>query len=178
MRRCLILGSALSWLSDVEAALSLSEFEGVVAAKQAGEKWRGRLDAWVTLHPEYLDTSYRARKQAGLPVDTRIFCHKGGKRVTDILDYLYPAQKSSGSSGLFACKVAQHLGFTHLVLCGIPNDNSAGKIGVGPAWHGAENFKAGWQQALPYLTNVRSMSGWTARLLGSPTTEWLTGEAA
>ena len=42
------------------------------------------------------------------------------------------------------------------------------------AWRAAEAHHKGWHQALPQIKDrARSMSGWTAELLGKPEAEWL-----
>jgi hypothetical protein len=40
-------------------------------------------------------------------------------------------------------------------------------------WHEHGEFVAAWNLVKPRLSNVRSMSGWTAELLGTPTSQWL-----
>jgi hypothetical protein len=178
MRICLVLGSALCLWDDVEAALSLGPVDGVVAAKGAGVVWKGPLDAWVTLHPDRFVKDYRARQKHGYP-DVPVMAahrpHPESKMLNLFLEYKFTEQKSSGSSGLFAVKVAQHIGFTHQVLCGMPLDKQAGKIGMGARWAGAEGFKRGFKEALPHLTNTRSMSGWTAQHLGKPDEQFFRG---
>jgi hypothetical protein len=90
------------------------------------------------------------------------------------MEYKWPDQKRSGSSGLFACRVALSLGFDRLVLCGIPLDRDAGRIDGKQVWNGASSFKQGFLEAMPHLKDTaRSMSGWTATHLGTPTPEWL-----
>lgn len=176
--RCLVLGSALCLHNDVEAALDLSEFDGVVAAKRAGVVWAGELDAWVTLHPERMHKEAHARAERGYPNAKRIYSHitRGPKEVTHQMNYKFAAQRTSGSSGLFAVKVALlELGYNRIVLCGIPMDKTYGRIDDrSPVWTGAEAFKPAFLDVLEELRPyVRSMSGWTAQQFGLPTREWL-----
>ena len=177
-KRCLVLGSALCVWKDVDAALELSEFEGVVAAKRAGVLWRGELDAWVTLHPDRFKRDMEERAMNGYAPAKRVYSHMTEKRypgITHQLQYRFKEQNNSGSSGLFAVKVALELGFTRLVLCGIPLSRKEGKLGFGSRWNNAEMFKRGFKEAFPLIRDyTRSMSGWTAELLGKPTEQWLT----
>jgi hypothetical protein len=178
MSICLVLGSALTMWEDVEAALSLGPVDGIVAAKGAGVVWQGPLDAWVTLHPDRFPKDFKAREAKGYPEAPVMAAHRGhpqARMLNLIMEYKFAEQHSSGSSGLFAVKVAQHIGFTRQVLCGIPLDKKAGKIGVGPHWAGAEGFKRGFKEAKPHLINTRSMSGWTAEFLGKPDEQFFTG---
>lgn len=177
-RRCLIIGSALNWRDDVEAALELSQFEHVVAAKRAGTVWPGKLDAWVFLHPEQVDSEMLLREVYEYPKPTHVVTHAAhskARNATMIMNHLWPGQNISGSSGLFAVKVAQEvLGCDRNVLCGVPIDTSFGKIGTTGPWSGSRRFRKGFEQAMPFIASTcRSMSGFTAELLGKPTREWL-----
>ena len=98
--------------------------------------------------------------------------------MTGFTNYLFPGQTSSGTSGLFALKVALiDLGFDRAVLCGIPMQDEAGHLRDAAApWSGAVAHWAGWLEAYPQIKDrARSMSGRTADLLGRPTAEWVAG---
>lgn len=173
MKRCLVLGSALRLMDDANAALDLAPVDGIVAVKGAGAVWPGDLDAWVGLHPEMMLEDMRLRAFRGYPPAKLVYVHDKASldspKFDRRIDYLFPGQTKSGSSGLFGIKVALELGFDRVVLCGVPLVREAGKIDKGEIWHGADSFKAGWKQALPHIAPfVRSMSGWTRELLGAP----------
>jgi len=87
----------------------------------------------------------------------------------------FPGQSDTGSSGLFALKVAlTDLGFDCALLCGIPMAPVTGHFFDAAPWTGAGAHQLGWKQALPAIRDrARSMSGWTQHLLGAPTTDWL-----
>jgi len=173
-KRCLILGSANCLRDDIRRALEMSEFEGVVAAKQAGVEWTGELDAWVSLHPDRFQALIDERSERGSPPSPRHYGHKAFGDVCEAYDWKFTGQEKSGSSGLFACKVAIDLGFDRLVLCGIPMSSDGGRIDGKSHWTGANGFKPGFLQAVPALKGrARSMSGWTQTILGTPTSEWL-----
>lgn len=177
--RGLIIGSALCMWDDVEAALDLCEFDAVIAAKRAGVVWPGNLDAWVTLHPERLDQDIKARRQRGFPRAKCVYSHKstaGQQYTTHQIEYKLPKQRTSGSSGLFAVKVAlEEFRLTRLVLCGIPMDKTFGRIDdKNKIWAGADAFRPAFMDVFDDLRPfVRSMSGWTAMKFGKPTTEWI-----
>jgi hypothetical protein len=179
MRACLVIGSALNWKDDVEAALDVGEFDGVICVKRIGVLWKGRMDAWVTLHPDRVPKELAERRLKGYPDPDRIFSQETvgrAQHVTDQIDYKLPGQRTSGSSGLFAVRVAQVLGFGRVVLCGIPMSNEYGKVEYGPVWHGEKMFRDAFVNTLPLIKDtVRSMSGWTRELLGAPTSDWLRG---
>ncbi len=175
VKRCLVLGSANCVRDDIERALDMAEFDCVVACKGAGLIWGGKLDAWVSLHPERLPADIVARRRLGFPDADRTYGHKPMPGVSHSLWYKWEKQKRSGSSGLFACRVAQvEFGCDRLVLCGIPLQKEAGRIDGKERWNGAQSFKQGFIEALPYIQNTaRSMSGWTRTHLGYPTRDWL-----
>lgn len=175
-KRCLVLGSANCLRDDLRRALAMGEFEGVVAAKHAGIEWTGELDAWVSLHPDRFAELIAERSAKGSPPSLRHFGHKAQEGVCEGVQYKFEGQNKSGSSGLFACKVAIDLGFDRLVLCGIPLEKEFGRIDGKSHWNGATSFRQGFLEARPALAGrARSMSGWTQRILGTPTSEWLNG---
>lgn len=174
-KRCLILGSANCLWKDIEAARSMAEFDGVVAAKGAGIHYPGHLDAWVSLHPERFVKDIATRAALGYPAANRTYGYKAGDGYSHWTMYKFEGQKRSGSSGLFACKVAVDLGFERLVLCGIPLEKEQGRIDdMKDRWNGASSFRQGFIEAMPHLKDTaRSMSGWTKLQLGAPTPDWL-----
>lgn len=174
---CLILGSAQCLWRDVDAACEIGEFQGVVAAKRAGVLWPHEMDAWVTLHPDRLGASVAERAALGLPPVPRLFAHETAPEIPGIerTTYRFEGQKRSGSSGLFAAKVAlEDLGYDRAVLCGIPLTSEEKRLDYQHLWPGASNFRQGFIEALPRINHrLRSMSGWTMQLLGQPTADWL-----
>lgn len=185
MRIALVLGSAACVWDDVSAASSLGEFDGAVGCNDLGVVWPGRLDAWVSQHADFFVRWVAMRERRGLPPHDRIFVVDGARMeprlspaVTDFTTHLFPGQTHSGSSGLFALKVALvDLGFDRAVLCGVPMRDDASHLRDGDApWNGAEAHRAGWLEALPQIeARARSMSGFTADLLGQPTAAWIAG---
>ena len=178
MRSALILGSANCLRDDLERALDLGEFDCVIACKGAGLIWSGSLAAWVSLHPERLPGDIARRQARGFPPAERTYGHKPVPGVSHHMNYRWPDQKTSGSSGLFALRVAiEEFGCDRNVLCGIPLDKSLGRVDGLSHWPGAMAFKRGWEETLPIIRDkARSMSGWTRNLLGEPTTSWLYDE--
>lgn len=185
MRTALVLGSAACLWADVEAALELGEFAGAVATNDAGVFWPGRLDAWVSLHAHLFRKWVRQREVRGLPDHHRLFGHDGAPSsnsrlspaITDFVPSAFEGQATNGTSGLFALKVALlDLGFDRAVCCGMPMlDSAAHLLDTSRPWVGEQHgHHAGWAEALPHIADrARSMSGWTAGLLGMPDPEWL-----
>ena len=204
MRTALIIGGGANVWEDIEAALDLGEFQGVVACNDVGCVWPGRLDGWVSLHAAKLPGWMQARERNGLTPAARVAGHLGDgkqypatnarpRKVREYVDHRFPGQSRSGSSGLFAAKYAlEDLGFDRGVLCGIPMEMSQAHFFNSHPWNGAKSHVAGWlkkpwsppqkgQKAEPPIPlpaikgRLRSMSGWTRELLGSPTRKFIAG---
>lgn len=170
MSVALVLGGANTLQADVAAYQG--PVSGVVACNDAGYWWPGKLDAWVTLHPEHM-AIWEAKRAGPRPR------HFVGIRKTD-LSYAYPVDlvtepffdgmPSSGSSGLFAAKVALvDLGFDYAVLCGIPLTVDGEHFFERGAWRPATDYQKHWT-LIPdrYRRRMRSMSGWTKTHFGAP----------
>lgn len=183
MRTALVLGGAASLAEDVSRYDG--PVDGVVACNDAGYWWAGELDAWVSLHPEYLMSKdwYDERQRRGYPAPKRCLTHHEGlnnlsKRAPGGLpveirstSFGFTDHCVSGSSGLLAAKVALvDLGFDHAVLCGIPLDTAPHFWDPKKErWSPGPLFRQAWL-GIPenYRNRMRSMSGWTRILLGSP----------
>ncbi|WP_306150740.1 hypothetical protein [Roseovarius sp. MMSF_3281] len=178
MKTALVLGGADCLHDDIAAYQG--EYQGVVACNDAGAEWPGELDAWVSLHPEFFTHKGWLDKRQG-PPPKRLIAHPAAAQPhrrarlpanVEFTEYAFPGQTHSGSSGLFATKVALiDLGFDRAVLCGVPLTQTPHFFGGDP-WKAADGFRRQWL-ALPeeYRDRMRSLSGWTAVLLGKPEIE-------
>ena len=170
-------GGQMTWL-EVAEILKTYWVDRVVVVNTAIVDYSGRIDAAVTLHPSKLDHWLR-RRLSPHPIDKLVSFknHDGTIKypVTDVVPYLWWGMTKSGSSGLYAVKVAMQLfNADKIILAGVPMDG-------GPHYHDPsmwgipKDFREGWIQALPYIRGkVKSCSGWTADLLGEPTKDWAT----
>ena len=187
MKTALVLGSAACVWEDVAAARRLGSYQAVVGCNDTGVVWPGVMDAWVSFHENVFHRYAVQRDRRGLPPHKRVLvtdsamatANRMAPVVTGSADPFFPGQSKSGTSGLFALKVALiDLGFDRAVLCGMPMQNSAGHLQKHMTdWAGEKQHRAGWLQALPEIKDrARSMSGWTQQQLGAPTPEWLAGD--
>lgn len=149
------------------------KFDGVVACNDVGAEWSGALDGWVTLHPKKFREWSAARERNGFARAGRMVGHRPEvglpDREIEVSEYKFPGQQTSGSSGLFAAKFALvDLGFDRAILCGIPMSNRP-HFFDDKNWMGHAGFREAWF-GVPevYRLRMRSMSGWTMALLGSP----------
>lgn len=123
----------------------------------------------ATLHPDKMPRWVQARVKLkdGLP-PCRSWCHRRYPNFTDHTSDL------GGSSGMFMVKIARELGFTHIILCGIPMTVEGKHFVRQQSWNAAHGFRRGAERVyLGARHHVRSMSGWTREMFGSPDSEWL-----
>lgn len=202
----LILGRGRTVWTDVEWLVE--ELMGgeawpglVVAVNEIGVYWPGRLDHWVTMHPEKFDAvgpdgdGLWRQRRADLfggegPATTTAAVTWGTDRRPDLVDRVLEDadQWIGGSSGLLAVGVARALGCRRIVLAGLgitaephwterwaaaADGERAGE--EERAWEYADVHWPSWEEKAPELLGrVRSVSGRTAELLGRPTVDWLT----
>lgn len=178
----LVLGGAECVWDDVAELERMigHEWDGlVVAANDIGAHWPRRLDHWVTLHPEKLESWIELRRKFGYPDGYTTWAHQRLPGYTvrgwGLVDRTVPRRNSSG---LLATFVVPLLG-ARAVLCGIPVTRtphfSASTVHVrARPWTSADSHWRHFQEAADELrTFARSMSGRTADLLGRPDAEWL-----
>jgi hypothetical protein len=92
------------------------------------------------------------------------------------VDLVWDIGNPGGTSGLFATQIALKLGYEKIILCGIPINNSR-RFYDSPNHHfkyEGISQQEPWQIASrKFDDRVRSMSGKTAELLGTPDKQWL-----
>lgn len=170
MRTCIILGGADCVWDDLASYVGPNQ--GVIACNDIGTQWHGDLLAWVSLHADRFDEWIVRRREFDYPDPVWFIGHQK-VRTTKVevtpMEYRFPGQKASGSSGLFCAKVALiDLGFDEVVFCGVPMTGQRHFIGGRP-WDAYEQFRKGWEEVpQKYLNRMASMSGWSADLVGRP----------
>jgi len=174
----LILGGASCVWDDAAAAMELCEPDAVFAVNDIGTRWARPIRAWCSLHPERMQRWRAERGRRGFPAAFEHIGHERGHPGIDrVTSYLWPGMNASGSSGLFAVKVAMEAGYDRIILAGIPMQAEGAHFFNPASWGEVASFTEAWRIARPRLTGkVHSMSGWTKELLGYPSAEWLAGE--
>ncbi len=178
MTVALVLGGAACLWDDLAKPGQLvgGPWPGLaLAVNDSGYAYERRIDCWVTLHPANLEGWMAKREAAGFSMDFETW---GGvwRTGTDdsnspLVDHVFPVRRV-GSSGYHAVEVALHLGAARVVTCGIPMDGQPHFFGT--AWVSAMAHRDAWAASVKEFDGrVRSMSGWTAELLGTPDAEWL-----
>ncbi len=127
----------------------------------------------ITLHPDLWQGWRSLRERTGHPMPLRLWAHRPYPLFTDY------TKDWQGSSGLFAVKIARELGYTHIILCGIPMTAEGRHFVREQLWHEADGFRKGWARVQGSLRPfVRSMSGWTKEHFGFPDPAWLVADIA
>lgn len=151
----------------------------IIVCNSVGITKRGLIHHWVTLHPEHMEGWLDARLAHGLqhPSEATFWCPSACDPV-DVPGVKWeqiehdPDGIGSGSTGLFAVRVAKSRGMGRIVLAGIPMDHSARWDRSDP-WLERDAFVGAWDRSLDSLRgSVVSMSGWTREKLGAPVSEW------
>lgn len=183
MTHALILGGADCLWSDLDQLHALvGEWTGlVIATNMAGVHYPGRVDHWVTRHPNFMyegrfpfesSPSWMEQRAArGGNTDMVTWSHMDGRADCTFTD-------RGGSSGLGAVIVAiEELNQERNTLCGMPLDMrghfDARYSRRARIWASAPKFQRDWLKMMPALRRrVRSFSGWTAETFGKPDAAW------
>lgn len=121
----------------------------------------------VTLHPDKWPYWHAHRGRSGFPMPNRLWAHRLYDGFSD------HTKDWQGSSGLFMVKIARELGYTHIILAGIPMNIEGKHFVREQAWNAAPGFRRGWARVQGALRPfVRSMSGWTEAHFGKPDAAW------
>lgn len=168
----LVLGSANTLHDDSRAALALFEPDMIIACNHAARDWPGRVDHWATMHPDLLPSWIADRARQGHRPAGR-YWHARHRIVPPSIEST-PIESWGGSSGMLCVAVAFELGAERIVLAGVPLLKTAKHFDDGRNWDEARQYQRPWQNRREILYGrVKSLSGWTRDLLGSPTEDWL-----
>lgn len=175
MTVALVIAGAESWASELAAARELCAKVGVtpqyiyVNDHIATFPEAGRA---ASLHPDKIGIWLsERRKNPSLPKPIEMWAHRAHKNVTHTIpDW-------GGSSSLFAVRVELQAGTRKIILCGAPMTIEGKHFVRHKEWRAATAFQRAWNTHLKDIAMyVRSFSGWTEKLLGAPSVEWLTSK--
>ena len=179
MKRAIVVGSASCLFRDLKAIEKLVErdtFAEIIGVNRAAMVVP--VHRWASLHPELF---FRDRGGAGwleerrefFPEATPVLYGPSSKPRADVV----PIETAGrGSSGYFGVELALELGAERILLVGIPMTPTPHVLESEP-WDAANAHFKVWQEpeTLERFRNVRSVSGRTAELLGTPSREWWRG---
>jgi hypothetical protein len=175
----IVLGSAASAMADLDRALDIHPTAAVMALNFMYRRWP------VADHIASADVSFFNRPEvygdlpymASYPIKHAACSLRYPKPAAPGADYLWRGMKD-GSSGLFGARIARILYDGPVVLAGVPMDRSGYVEGYKPGCHveghpghDLDTMRAAWVASRDRgeLAGVTSLGGWTAELLGVPT---------
>lgn len=175
----LVMGSARCLWDD------LARFDHIHSGERMSVNWssfsyKGKIDHICSVHSDIIHLikgyhDYKLRNIDGPPV-----CRTHGQHNIPGVDIVWDIEDGGGSSSLFGVLVGLCLGFTKIVLAGVPLDNSGHYFD--PPISCGDDFSArhvmhAWRNKIDnsFKDRVRSLSGNTRKWLGEPTEAWLNG---
>lgn len=172
----LVCGSAACLPDDYERARKRYPDAPAIAVNDAS----GLIEAFAIFsqHPLILQKwAMQQRKfHDDFEVHTAGIRHSRTKLGVDLetmpwVDYRWQGVSSNASSGWGARRLAHAMGFSLAVLCGVPLVHGAYVNGrIGPAWRehrgAVAHYRRELERDIDWHGGARSMSGWTADLLG------------
>lgn len=191
-RRALVVGTAATVMDDLVSFAKIADagLDYEIFVVNEAFRFFPEWDHWVSLHPEKMkrwrrEASGMARGSLSAPVhlpdldpdEWDAVCRKG-----DPVDFPHtrhpwrvdgaPGDEPSGSTGLFATRLALRFGYDKVCLVGVPMTSTPHHERSDP-WVDAPRFTAAWRAAERELKGrVCSYSGWTRTFLGEPTLQW------
>jgi len=170
-----VIGSAACVWDDLSSARSMCTPDLTVIVNQMGIAYPTAFDCWVSYHSNLLPVWSEKRDKLNLPRAKELWT--GMIRASNAPKNIHMSKNRGGSSGMLATCVALGKQATHVILIGVPMDPDMKHFNnqnQGKPWTDGKNYKHHWTMKVPEFTGrVKSMSGWTASILGIPTIEWL-----
>lgn len=172
----IVVGGAEAAMDEFASAWKLCETAGiqptVVVVNDMIALMPGEVVA-ATLHHYQLPGWLARRDGNGFPKPIETW---GYWRPPKMQLVTHVTQDWQGSGGLFGVCVAMQRRHDRIICAGIPMEPSGGHIVRKRDWDDCARYRKGWTEHVPQLIDcVRSMSGWTAAMLGRPNVDWLMG---
>jgi hypothetical protein len=169
----LVVGGGNDPLAEFESAAAMCRDAGLsyttLVCNDMIANFPHIIDHAVSLHPEKMKRWVYLRNQADFPALTRTWSHR------PFLGFTNHTKDWQGSSGLICVKIARELGFTHIILCGVPMTVEGEHFSRNQRWNAAPGFWRGWHIRIDELKPfVRSYAGETFNAFGAPDVVWLT----
>lgn len=189
---CLLIGGAQSVhddLQELQAIISPYNLEDVFWIAVINDQihtWPKRVDIFSTLHGEKAE-KWLEQRDSDKNWDFLMFAHRIHKFQNswyeNNLQYKEVKDKWKGSSGLYAVQISLiEIGFQRVLISGVPMSSEPNLFRQENQWAQFNKYRAGWNKANNVTNsgevavtsqNTRSMSGWTAELLGKPDEDFI-----
>lgn len=167
-----VLGGANTLDDDLWRAMTLCKPDTMIMTNHTARDWPGEVAHMVTLHPELVGGWLEERRAKGLS-DPKNLWTSNKKNLPPEFEF-HQVESWDGSSGLLSVTIALHLCYDKVVMCGVPLDKNAAHYDCAEIWKDAPRYRHSWLKRRKEMQDkVKSMSGWTQKLLGAPTMDWL-----
>ena len=183
MRCAIVVGRSAGALAEYEEARSLLPNAVVIVVGAIGVDFPHQIDHWVTFHAGNFLLWMGQRSLRGFSPAVVYWGALYRGREMGVHDCAGLAvnyvPSVGGSSGFLAAhQVALcELRCERVLMAGVPMTVEGGHYGDAFLWDEALVYRQTWIERVGELrSKVRSMSGWTRELLGSPTPEWIVGK--
>jgi len=177
----LVVGGAACVWDDIEQAFALFKPDVVAAVNNIGVDWDYPVDYLVSFHTDKLIKWADERKAKKRPGNPSLWTGPlSGRKIIPKVNTINRIKRVGGSSAYMAIVVLlDDAKADKIVLAGCPLDfempHYHNEQGNRP-WKDGKNYRSWWKNHLSEIQgSVKSMSGWTAEVLGKPTPEWLNG---
>ena len=176
LKTALVIGGASCVWDDLNCASRLGcEFDLIIVVNDIGIDWNNRIDAWCSYHSDLLQVWTEKRERLKLPRAGELWC--GPVKPRHIKIPMQCLRTKGGSSGMLGAFIALEKKADKIVLCGIPLDpnmNHFNNKQHGKPWKDGKHYQKHWRENLPALQDkVKSFRGFTGKLLGAPTPDWI-----
>lgn len=164
--------------AEAKDAYSNYVIDYTIAINKSIEDFPGSIDIAASLHPEKMGDWLDIRETREYSAPKLVVGHRDSKYINKVIDYKWPEMSYSGSSGLYAVKIAlDYLKADRIILAGVPMTSAAHYYKKpGSLWGAHIDYWGAWNEVLPRIKDcVRSYSGKTRELLGSPDMDWCNG---
>lgn len=175
-KKLVIMGSAFCTQKDYGNLISMGigRYDILAAGIDALALTRDYVKYFATYHPNDISLAKFERNQIKKNTDFKVICHQqypdDRSTLVDIIIPIDLKKEPSGSSAMLGILAGIIEGYQKIILCGCP------LTGKNTKEQPYEGFRTGFLFHEKKIQGiVKSMSGWTQNLLGSPDIEWLKG---
>ena len=176
-RPIIVMGGAKCVWDDLnEASKIISLPFDLAAVNDIGVYYSNRINHWLSLERK-ISEWYEQRNNNHYDMRLLVHVYYHDKLIDHKrhINYFWKMNESPIMSGIFAPIALKSLGYSKIILAGIPSDEQPRFFDPpNKKYHASKASKSNWLNFQDYFgDSLRSMSGYTRELFEEPTREWL-----